>query len=97
MCCVMPPASPLATRALRIFVEQRGLAMVDVAHDGYDRRSHLELGIAVANVFWSRGAASGSSSFAASGAASPRRESSQYRDRKHPDGDHLAHLHPMRS
>ncbi len=32
MCCVMPPASPAATRAGADVVEQRGLAVVDVAH-----------------------------------------------------------------
>ena len=39
MCCVMPPASPAATLALRMRVEQGRLAVVDVAHDGDDRRT----------------------------------------------------------
>ena len=32
MCWVMPPASPATTLAWRMRVEQRGLAVVDVAH-----------------------------------------------------------------
>ena len=39
MCCVMPPASPAATRARADVVEQRGLAVVDVAHHGDHRRA----------------------------------------------------------
>ena len=42
MCWVMPPASPATTFASRMRVEQRGLAVVDVAHDGDDRRARLE-------------------------------------------------------
>jgi hypothetical protein len=38
MCCVMPPASP-APRSCADVVEQRGLAVVDVTHDGDDRRA----------------------------------------------------------
>ena len=37
MCCVMPPASPAGDVGLADGVEQRGLAVVDVAHDGDDR------------------------------------------------------------
>ena len=43
MCCVMPPASPAATRDATDVVEQRGLAVVDVAHDGDDRRARQQL------------------------------------------------------
>ena len=39
MCCVMPPASPPDHVGLADGVEQRGLAVVDVAHDGDDRRT----------------------------------------------------------
>ena len=42
MCCVMPPASPATTFAFADAVEQRGLAVVDVTHDGDDRRPRLE-------------------------------------------------------
>ena len=42
MCWVMPPASPATTFAERMRVEQRGLAVVDVTHDGDDRRARLE-------------------------------------------------------
>ena len=38
MCWVMPPASPLDHVGRADGVEQRGLAVVDVAHDGDDRR-----------------------------------------------------------
>ena len=38
MCCVMPPASPGDAGAADV-VEQRGLAVVDVAHDGDHRRT----------------------------------------------------------
>ena len=38
MCCVIPPASPSATLALRA-VEQQRLAVVDMAHDRDDRRT----------------------------------------------------------
>ena len=38
----MPPASPATTFAERMRVEQRGLAVVDVTHDGDDRRARLE-------------------------------------------------------
>ena len=37
MCCVMPPASRSATFVVADGVEQRRLAVVDVAHDGDDR------------------------------------------------------------
>ena len=42
MLCVMPPASPATTFALRMRVEQRGLAVVDVTQHGDDRRARLE-------------------------------------------------------
>ncbi len=42
MCCVMPPASVATTRASADRVEQRRLAVVDVAHDRDDRRPRLE-------------------------------------------------------
>ena len=42
MCWVMPPASPATTFAVADAVEQRGLAVVDVTHDGDDRRARLE-------------------------------------------------------
>ena len=42
MCCVMPPASPAATLDFADDVEQRGFAVVNVAHDGDDRRARLE-------------------------------------------------------
>ena len=35
MCCVIPPASPAATLALRM-ASRRGLAVIDVTHDGHD-------------------------------------------------------------
>ena len=38
MCWVMPPASPATTLVCADAVEQEGLAVVDVAHDGDDRR-----------------------------------------------------------
>ena len=41
MCCVMPPASPAATFVRADVVEQRGLAVVDVAHDGDHGRTRL--------------------------------------------------------
>ena len=54
MCWVMPPASPATTSVSRIGVEQRRLAVVDVAHDRDDRRALdevlvgvLELGLGV--------------------------------------------------
>ena len=37
MCCVMPPASRSATRVVADRVEQRRLAVIDVAHDRNDR------------------------------------------------------------
>ena len=43
MCCVMPPASPAATLDLANHVEQRRFAVVNVAHDGDDRRARFEL------------------------------------------------------
>ena len=42
MCCVMPPASVATTRAFADRVEQRRLAVVDVAHDRHDRRPRLQ-------------------------------------------------------
>jgi hypothetical protein len=39
MCWVMPPASPAGDVGGADGVEQRGLAVVDVAHDGDDRRA----------------------------------------------------------
>ena len=46
MCCVMPPASRSATRVVANRVEQRRLAVIDVAHDGDDRRARdLILGV----------------------------------------------------
>ncbi len=39
MCWVMPPASPAATSVDADGVEQRGLAVVDVTHDGDDGRA----------------------------------------------------------
>ena len=42
MCCVMPPASPRDHVGLADRVEQRRLAVVDVAHDGDDRRTRLQ-------------------------------------------------------
>jgi hypothetical protein len=41
MCWVMPPASPAVTRVLRMYVEQRRLAVVDVAHHRDHRRARL--------------------------------------------------------
>ena len=46
MCWVMPPASPATTLADADPVEQQRLAVVDVAHDGDDRRTQL-LGVGV--------------------------------------------------
>ena len=46
MCCVMPPASPAATRRGADVVQQRGLAVVDVAHDGDHRRARQLLVLA---------------------------------------------------
>ena len=43
MCCVMPPASPATTLRLADGVEQSRLTVVDVAHDGHDRRTDLEV------------------------------------------------------
>ena len=39
MCWVMPPASPGGDLGLADRVQQRGLAVVDVAHDRDDRRA----------------------------------------------------------
>ena len=51
MCCVMPPASRSATRVFADRVEQAGLAVVDVAHDGDDRRARDDvLGLRLALV-----------------------------------------------
>ena len=43
MCWVMPPASPLGDVGLADGVEQRGLAVVDVAHDGDHRRARHQI------------------------------------------------------
>ena len=43
MCWVMPPASPATTFALRIASSRLGLTVVDVTHDGDDRRTDLEV------------------------------------------------------
>ena len=59
MCWVMPPASRLGDVGLADGVEQRGLAVVDVAHDGDHRRraaTRLPAGLRLL------GAAAGSSS-----------------------------------
>ena len=42
MCCVIPPASVATTVGLADRVEQRRLAVVDVAHDRDDRRARFE-------------------------------------------------------
>ena len=39
MCWVMPPASSATTLVVADRVEQLGLAVVDVTHDGDDRRT----------------------------------------------------------
>ena len=44
MCCVMPPASPRRDVRLADGVEQRGLAVVDVTHDGDDRTARRRAG-----------------------------------------------------
>ena len=46
MCWVMPPASPSRTLALTDGVQQSGLAVVDVTHDGDHRRARLEIVLA---------------------------------------------------
>ena len=38
MCWVMPPASPAATFGFANDIQQRGFAVVNVAHDGDDGR-----------------------------------------------------------
>ena len=43
MCWVMPPASPAVDVGAADGVEQRGLAVVDVAHDGHDRRPRQQI------------------------------------------------------
>ena len=43
MCWVMPPASPDDDIGVANGVEQRGLAVVDMAHDGHDGRARLEV------------------------------------------------------
>ena len=43
MCWVMPPASSSHDVGLAERVEQLGLAVVDVTHDGDDRRTGLEI------------------------------------------------------
>ena len=43
MCWVMPPASPADDVGLADRVEQLGLAVVDVTHDGHDRRARDEV------------------------------------------------------
>ena len=45
MCWVMPPASPAATLARADVVQQRGLAVVDVAHDGDHRGARQGLAL----------------------------------------------------
>ena len=47
MCWVMPPASPAVTSVVADRVEQRGLAVIDVAHHGHDRRADDEVGLVV--------------------------------------------------
>ena len=42
MCCVIPPNSPATTSVSRIGVQELGLPVVDVAHDGHDRRTRHE-------------------------------------------------------
>ena len=39
MCCVIPPASPAATLAERMLVDQRRLAVIDMAQNRDDRRT----------------------------------------------------------
>ncbi len=39
MCCVMPPASVVGDIGLADRIQQRRLAVIDVAHDGDDRRA----------------------------------------------------------
>ena len=48
MCWVIPPASPDDDLGLANRVEQRRLTVVDVAHDGNDRRSRHEILLLVA-------------------------------------------------
>ena len=43
MCCVMPPASLLGHVGRADGVEQRSLAVIDVAHDGDHRRAPLAI------------------------------------------------------
>ena len=43
MTCVMPPASVATTLLLADLVQQRRLAVIDVAHDGDDRRPRHEI------------------------------------------------------
>ena len=45
MCWVMPPASLSTTLADAERVEELGLAVVDVTHDGHDRRAYDEVGL----------------------------------------------------
>ncbi len=45
MCCVMPPASPPDDVGVADRVEQAGLAVVDVTHDGDHRRTGLEVAL----------------------------------------------------
>ena len=47
MCCVMPPASDVGHLGLADGVEQRGLAVVDVAHDGDHRSAVAQVGLIV--------------------------------------------------
>ena len=47
MCCVIPPASVSTTDGLADRVEQRRLAVVDVAHDRDDRRPRREIRLVV--------------------------------------------------
>ena len=48
MCWVMPPASPRGDVRVADRVEQAGLAVVDVTHDGDDRRTGLEVLVVLA-------------------------------------------------
>ena len=47
MCWVMPPCSPDDDVGFAQRIEQRGLAVVDVAHDGHDRRARLQVLVGV--------------------------------------------------
>lgn len=43
MCWVIPPASLSMTLALRIASSSRVFVVVDVTHDGHDRRTRLQV------------------------------------------------------